>query len=437
MGGRMEFDTISSRIFRSLPLSILIIVLWLVSDSNATSQWARKTGIQCTGCHTVFPRLNTMGEDFLRGGYQLEAAHAQDELFLEKVENLFGFRVNITPIMLETNTLLEDSASSPKTRLTIGNPIWLQMFVAGSIYKDISFFSELEHAQGSFKFNWFYFNFTNLGNSPYLNFQLGNISPVEFASYPNRLPQLPALKSPIMQIKSSAGQGEESVDMSGARPGIQYFGYNDWGLLYLGLTPGAKAVDVNQFLHYWIGFVFRLPKDVVTGFEGSTATIHYYQGTDTKGTGIAAGPQIENKFNRVSPQVNIRFRDRLDIQAAYVMITEDNVGLIEGTTEDYKHSGISVEAGYMPNPKWHLGLHFDAHQSDDDITAGDPGEGEPIVKFSRVVPAITYVVNENIRFTSYFELDLLKERSPSGTYIADEDDQKAVNIIYINMRTMF
>ena len=351
------------------------------------------------------------------------------------MENLFGFRVNITPIQLETNSLMEDSTSEPKSRISIGNPIWLQMFVAGSIYKDISFFSELEHSAGSFKFNWFYFNFTNLANSPYLNFQVGNISPLEFASYPNRLPQLPALKSEVMLIKSSGGQGEESVDMSGARPGIQYFGYNNWGLLYLGTTPGAKAVDVNQFLHFWGGMVYRLPANTINGLEGSTATIHYYGGTDTKGTGIAPGPQVENKFTRVSPQINIRYKEKLDIQAAYVMGTDDNVALVANPTEDYKYSGIGFEGGFMPDPKWHLGLHFDTYQSDDDIPTGQPGEGESVVKFSRVVPVVTYVINQNIRFSLYYEKDLLKDRGVTGLFIGDTG--KAVDKIYINMRTMF
>jgi hypothetical protein len=414
-------------------LGILGVFISLPDDASATSQWSRKTGIECSGCHTVFPRLNTTGEDFLKGGYQLEKAH--EGFTLDKVENLFGFRLNMTPIQLETNTLKEDSTTEPKTRITLGNPVWLQMFVAGSIYKDISFFSELEYSSGSFKFNWFYFNFTNLANSPYLNFQVGNISPLEFASYPNRLPQLPNLKSEVMLIKSSGGQGEESVDMSSARPGIQYFGYNEWGLLYLGTTPGTKAVDVNQFLHFWGGLVFRLPANTINGLEGSTATIHYYGGTDTKGTGTAPGPQLENKFTRLSPQVNIRYKEKVDIQAAYVIAKDENVALVDGPTEDYKYSGIGIEGGYMPNVKWHLGLHFDSYKSDDEIPSGNPGEGEPVVKFSRIVPAATYIINQNIRFTLYYEKDLLKDRGPGGAFIGD--DEKAVDKIYINMRTMF
>jgi hypothetical protein len=223
--------------------------------------------------------------------------------------------------------------------------------------------------------------------------------------------------------------------MSSGRPGIQYYGHNNWGLLYLGATPGSKAVDVNQFLHFWGGLVFKLPANTIKGFDGSTATIHYYGGTDTKGTGTTPGPQIENKFTRISPQINIRFKEKLDLQAAYVMGTDENVALVANPAEDYKYNGVGFEGGYMASPKWHIGLHFDSYKSDAEIGSGNPGAGDPVVKFSRVVPAITYVINQNIRFTAYLEKDLLKDRDPSGNYIGDA--AKTVDKIYINMRTMF
>ena len=416
-------------------LVLLIVTLVLSSNINATSQWARKTGLACNTCHTVFPRLNSFGEEYLKNGYQLMTTYKKDYkeaypieaggVLLDEVSNIFGFRLNMTPIELDTKSFQKDAGEEKTTKLTLGRAIWLQAFVAGSIYKDISFFSELEYAQSAFKFNWFYFNFTNLLNSQMLNFQVGNISPLEFASFPNRLPQLPNIKGEVFLLKSAGGKGESSMDMSSARPGLQYFGKYDWATFYLGASPGVSAASVNQYLNLWGGLVLKLPENVIKGFEGSTFTLHYYTGTDTKNTGIEATgaqiPQVENGFTRFSPQINIRYNDQVDIQAAYVTGTDDNY-YFAAAKKDFKYSGFALEAGYMPSDIWHLGLHYDNYSSDDKVIA----TGKPVLDYQRIVPAVTYIVNQNLRFTVYYEKDL-----------TDKDESLKVDKAYLNIRVMF
>ena len=237
-------------------LSLLVVAISAPDRAGATSQWTRKTGLSCATCHSVFPRLNAFGSEFLRNGYQLkshkERQEEESQKLVDEIGNLLGFRVNVTPIMYETNSLqvgYDSVAKKPEMdgRWTFGQANWIQLFAAGSIQKDISFFSELEYAPSGFKLNWMYFNFTNLFGSKLANVQVGNISPLEYASYPNRLPQLPALKSEAMLLKASDGKGEESVDMSSVRPGIQYYGRTDWALLYAGISPGTSARDINEF----------------------------------------------------------------------------------------------------------------------------------------------------------------------------------------------
>ena len=401
----------------------------------ATSQWARKTGLSCNSCHTVFPRLNSFGEEYLKNGYQLMNTYKKDYkeaypvdaggVLLDEVSNIFGFRLNMTPIELDTKSFLKDAGETKTSKWTIGNAVWLQAFVAGSIYKDISFFSELEYSKSAFKFNWFYFNFTNILNTPYVNFQVGNISPMEFASYPNRLPQLPNLKGEVFLLKASNGKGESSMDMSSARPGIQYFGKYDWATIYAGISPGVSAASVNQYMNYWGGLVLKLPENVIKGFDGSSFTLHYYTGTDTKYTGTeAAGtqiPQLSNSFTRFSPQINVRYNDAWDIQAAYVTGTDDNYSLVTAK-KDFKYSGVAVEAGFMPSEIWHLGLHYDNYSSEDKVAA----TGKPVLDFQRIVPSVTYVINQNIRFTVYYEKNL-----------TDIDESLKVDKTYLNVRVMF
>lgn len=430
-------------------VTFVMMTMWIgLSDLWATSQWTRKTGMPCTACHTVFPRLNSYGEAFLRNGYQIIKSREdkkdgeegdEDKVVLHRVSNLLGFRLNLTPIAIETNSFQKDSGSAKSSRFTIGNPIWIQFFAAGSIYKDISFFSELEYQKSSFKFNWFYFNFTNLAGSRYANLQVGNISPLEFASYPNRLPQLPNIKGEVFLVKSSGGNGEESIDMSSARTGIQYYGYNDYGLLYFGVSPGtvgttgvttAGKTTSNQFIDYWGGLVFQLSDEWSDKFAGSTATIHYYSGTDSKNSGdettntTAQQQQIKNEFTRISPQVNIRYDEKVDLQAAYVIGKDKNRDFVVSGAKDFDYRGVAFEGGYMPSWKWHFGLHYDKFRSSNRGT-----DGKRILDYQRVVPTATYVINQNIRFTLYYEKDL------TNTNKTANKDQ--VDRLLCNIRVMF
>ncbi len=419
---------------------LIVAACALISSSAvATTQWTRKTGMPCTACHTVFPRLNAYGEQFLKNGYQLPNQKKEEgdesEVWTDNVSNLLGFRLNTTLVGLETHSFQKDSGASKSTRYTIGNPVWIQLFAAGQIYENISFFSELEYQKSSYKFNWFYFNFTRIGGSKYANFQVGNISPLEFASYPNRLPQLPNLKGEVFLIKSSNGQGEESIDMSSARTGIQYFGYNDYGTLYAGISPGTVGTTgvtsngkttSNQNIDYWAGVVFTLPEAMLGKFAGSSATIHYYQGSDSKNSADEATPtqdQIKNDFTRISPQFNIRYAEQVDVQAAYVMGTDKNRDFAASGANDFKYSGLAVEAGYMPSWRYHFGLHYDKYASKDKVN------GVRVLDYQRVVPTATYVVNQNIRFTLYYEKDLTSTKK-----IASKDK---VDKLYVNMRVMF
>ena len=404
-----------------------------VLQAGATSQWSKRTGMDCVDCHSIFPRLNATGAKFLEDGYVMLSAHGAEAkegeakteeleeggLYLANVNHLLGFRLNMTPFQMETHSLAVDSLGEKRTRFTMGNPVWVQFFVAGPIQKNLSFFSELEYAQSAFKFNWFYFNFTRIAGSSGLNFQVGNISPLEFASMPNRLPQLPAIKGEAFLVKSANGKGDDAMDMSSARPGIQYFGHVPAMLVYAGVSPGKSATDNNQFVHGWGGVVARAPEGTLGSFEGSTATLHYYTGTDTKGTGSAAG-QKTDPFWRFTPQVNVRWNDQIDVQAAYVLGHDDNWGLVASPTGGFDFHGVAVEAGYMPKPEWHFGLHYDQYRSDNEIA------GKPVLDFNRIVPAITYILNQNFRATVYIEHDLLDR--PAGTKV-----EKA----YLNLRTMF
>src|SRR3989338_6590628 len=90
------------------------IVLSVSNNADAVSQWARKYSMNCQSCHTSFPRLNYFGEQFVRNGYQIPDTEDGDEggkdkinddTYIDKIGNLFGIRISVSPVEAKTNTL--------------------------------------------------------------------------------------------------------------------------------------------------------------------------------------------------------------------------------------------------------------------------------------------------------------------------------------------
>lgn len=406
-----------------------LVVVLVAPQTQATSQWSRKYQVSCQTCHTAFPRLNNYGEMFLRNGYQ-DPDQAEpdgdtkgkmvlnDDMSVDNLINHFGIRLNLTPFQMKTNSLTVDGEK--QSQLTLGQNNWVQFFVAGSITKNLSIFIEMEYTEDHYHFSWYYLGLHNLNNSSLLNFQLGNVSPLEFASYMNRLRQLGPIKGDIFGVKSSGGGSpEDALNMSGSRHAIQYYGYTGPLTWWAGIGPGASAADVNDQLNMWGGLKYSLLEG---SLEGSNATIWFYNGTDATNT-AGPGDQITNAFTRISPQVNLRM-DNWDIQAAYVMASEDNWTLTDPATSlDY--SGFSIVGSYMMG-KWYPTIMLD------NITAAD-NPGMELMKFK---PALSYLWKENVRFGVYGQFDL-REEVEAADATADKPAYTPKNDVQFNVRIMF
>lgn len=427
--------------------SLVFVILAIQSNVFATTQWSRKYKTSCTTCHTVFPRLNYYGERFLRNGYQdpdsddpdggtLGKTKINDYLSIDELGNFIGLRLNFTPIQMKTNSLVIDGKK--ETQFTIGNTNWYQVFFAGSLAKNISLFIEAENDGKSMHFSWAHLGFHNLGGTTLANVFVGNVATLDFGSYPNRLPQIAALKGDIFQIASSGGAKAVADDGNGvaddvtgstaSRPGIMWFGYKGPVVAWAGISSGSTAKDNNGLYHYWGALRLEIPESMESTFEGSNVTAWFYKGEDATAT---ATQQITNPFTRISLQGNLRF-GHLDVQAAYLTVTEDNYYLRpDSTKKDEKYSGISVLAGQSFG-QWHPYIQFDTVTYDDKILA----EGKTDATTSKetpgkdrmfVTPAIGYSLKENIRVIGVYRLDLTKE----------QNGYKKSNEAQINIRMMF
>lgn len=378
---------------------LLFSVLW-PSTASATSQWARKYGVSCTMCHQGFPRLNTFGEEFMRNGYQMpgDEKEARERLALDDVANLFGLRLNLTPV----------SAHVKSGTTVYGNPNWLQFFVAGSISRNISIFIENEITTSGAHFSWYKLGFHNLLGTKALNVTVGNLSPVDFSSFSNRLRITPAEKNEFFEVKSSLGKGEASVNSSSARPGAMLYGDLGSVTYYAGLSSGVATPTSNDTLNTWVGARYNIGAKAISG---SNLSMTYYEGTDVKNGGKST--QVSNDYYWVMPAFNLR-TGPVDLQAAVRLGHEDNYLLTTGdSVKADGYLGYGVTASYTFSDKWQSAFLYD------NITSGDmTGLGK-----EWFTPSVTYFVADNIRMSAYYKRDIR----------ANGQNDKA----YCNIRVMF
>ena len=74
------------KIRRVLPfaaLAALVLAALWPTPSGAVPVFARKYGLNCTNCHSAFPRLNDWGQRFRANGYQLPGRENEEKTVLE------------------------------------------------------------------------------------------------------------------------------------------------------------------------------------------------------------------------------------------------------------------------------------------------------------------------------------------------------------------
>ena len=390
----MKFSTITR--VASLILAYGFMSLFFSTNANATSQFARKYQVSCTTCHTAFPRLTAFGEDFKRNGYQWPGDAPDgakkgkialaDDLAIDQVGEWLGARLSLTPLKNTTNKRTVNGGT--ESQFDVGNSNWVQFFVAGSITKNVSIFIENEFEKGGMKFNWYYLNFTNLYGT-YVNFQTGNLSPVDFTSYSDRLRMWG--KSAVLNLNASGGNGESSANVRAPRPGIQYYGYTGPLMWFAGIDNGKDSSSTTNDKNYWAGLKVTMPYSVSHALDGSSMSYHYYTGVDTADT---ATNQKTNNFNRHTLAANIRYQS-LDVQAVYQYGTDDNYAL---TATDVKKtfSGETIVAAYS-TPTLYYVLQYDRIDSTD----------IPTIEVSKVSPSIWYFVAANFKAGLTGTVDLL------------------------------
>lgn len=411
-----------------------------VPEAGAVAQFARRTGMACTQCHTAFPRLTSFGEKFKYNGFQVPGNQDGDDVDTQKINdhlvlikdvgNWFGARVAFTPFYVKKAGLTQHNGSGSAAKVTktdLGQANWLQFFTAGPVYKNVSIFIETEFAGATLKNNWMYLGWHNIaGREGLFNLRTGAIPALDWHAVSGRLRANPAINDQILSgIKSSAGFGaagasEDTVGIESANPGVEAFGY--YGpLLYSvvaqqGKGPGATS-DPNQDKNYAGTLGYKLTDGI---FEGSQVSVFGYRGVDTATT---ATGQIRNNFYRLSPGVTVRAGD-FDFHGAYMYAEDKNWTLSAGSARDkVVVRGFTGKAGYTITPQWWANLQYDVVESVDAtrlIIAGVAGGGTASTaanqNFHKVSPSIWFFPRENLRvgLTARADLQTTKNKTIHG-----------------------
>lgn len=415
-------------------ITCLLLAFTLSATAHAVSQWSRKYGVSCTACHTAaFPRLNYTGEQFQRNGYQdigtqdgddTGKQKIGDKLFIDELGNLLGVRLNVTALRVATNSLQTAPGSGPEsyaTSVDLGNPNWLQLFTAGSVFKNVSIFIETEIPfDGKVHTSWFRLGFHNLFDTEALNAWIGNLDPLELHAASGRLPMLPPVPQEIFLVKSSNGKGDESVDTRNARPGIAAFGSAGHLVYEIGIDNGPNQKDSNETKNIW--GTLRAYVAGAGPFEGSSVSLWGNRGRDSKISKDLAGnftSQADNNFWRASPAANLRWND-LDVVAAWVYGEDDNWLLASPGTPPTKnrYRGLLFQAGHPLGNDYHLALQYDRIWSSD----------TPALEVDKLALAFSWLPRDNLRVLLVPRVDLLAE---SATHPRQSHELQLV------IRTMF
>src|SRR2546421_7066071 len=134
----------------------------------AIPAFARKYGLRCSACHTVWPELSAFGQRFKDNGYQL--GNDRDSPIWQN-NAYWPIAMRTTPqIRLENTTnQVTDAAPGGKTITQAGFDLsGVDFLLLGTLYKDITFgLVPTLDADGTTVLEAAFLRFANLGNSPW------------------------------------------------------------------------------------------------------------------------------------------------------------------------------------------------------------------------------------------------------------------------------
>ena len=133
--------------FLSFALISIIYSSLLPGPAEAIPSFARKYNLTCTVCHTKPPRLNPFGEAFHMAGFQIPMTEGGETIKKKKIGrvNLENNFLNIFALRTYGNLIESYQESEDQSEFKLTLPQAVELYMAGTITQDISYFFELEN----------------------------------------------------------------------------------------------------------------------------------------------------------------------------------------------------------------------------------------------------------------------------------------------------
>jgi len=170
-GGRSEFRSAE---MAAAYAAYTRSVAGALRTSTAIPAFARKYGLRCSACHTVWPELNVFGQRFKDNGYQL--GNDRDSPIWQS-NGYWPIAMRTTPQwhLESTTNQITDAAPGGKTLTQAGFDIsGVDFLMLGTLYKNITFglVTTLD-PDGTAGIEAAFVRLDNLGNSPWANLKVG------------------------------------------------------------------------------------------------------------------------------------------------------------------------------------------------------------------------------------------------------------------------
>lgn len=76
--------------------AILSWLVWAIPGAHAVPSMARQMGMECTGCHTVYPELNSFGRQFKLRGYAMSSGSWDEKPWTQRLPIAGALQVSQT-----------------------------------------------------------------------------------------------------------------------------------------------------------------------------------------------------------------------------------------------------------------------------------------------------------------------------------------------------
>lgn len=398
----------------ALLAGVLGLTFGVTPAANATPAFARNTGAECQKCHTLsFPRLNWMGERYLRNGFALPSEGKLDvgglpeeekqpvkekrlkNLVLKDVGDIFSVRGQFAAY--------DKTENDPET--SIGSPATFYIFVSAQLADNVPIWAEGEVSTqgGEFEVHNFFIGRTNIADSALANVRMGGFTPTEWTSFSDQKRSLDSVNSHPGAYRGQNGFTRVGAGLGGnnnglgAKTGVEYYGYTDMFFWALGYGDGQNfdtanpAEEENKDLWAVGRFDF---------LKGSSVSFLYYNfgEVDTTGEDLVA----------YALSANYRMGNTLDVLAQYSM---DNSSDIVTTRDDV--TGYTLEADWQFLEQWMGIVRYDTTDNGLSVRA----------KETQATIAAVWAPYQNLKLTPYyaFELDRAQFANDSATDLGTEE----------------